>query len=381
MRTRIFTGALACAGFLALAPMMGEAPAEARELIYSSGIPAKHPLHDVTLAYYFKAVEEASDGALTFQLFPGGTLASSKVSLSAIKTGTVDMVLMADIYHPTEMPTSVLISDLAALGKDARVMTGAVNQTLVLDCEPCKEDFLNDNILPFASYALTPYHFMCVSQPIATAEDVRGKKIRATGSMGQLAAGLGGTAVNITSAEVYEALQRGQADCALGPIPWLKSYSLWDLVKYVTADGVGTYHGTTFINIRKQVWAKFSEKEKQAFVQPIPKAVRIMAEVYETDDIEIKKAAIEKGVQWVDPEPSLIQAVEEFRKGDIERVISIAKSRGVKDPEPIVDIFVAAVEKWTQIVADIGEGEWDESQWDQYEAAIKAEIYDKMETP
>ena len=172
-----------------------------------------------------------------------------------------------------------------------------------------------------------------------------------------------------------------QADCALGPIPWLKSYSLWDLVKYVTADGVGTYHGTTFINIRKQVWAKFSEKEKQAFVQPIPKAVRIMAEVYETDDIEIKKAAIEKGVQWVDPEPSLIQAVEEFRKGDIERVISIAKSRGVKDPEPIVDIFVAAVEKWTQIVADIGEGEWDESQWDQYEAAIKAEIYDKMETP
>ena len=46
MRTRIFTGALACAGFLALAPMMGEAPAEARELIYSSGIPAKHPLHD-----------------------------------------------------------------------------------------------------------------------------------------------------------------------------------------------------------------------------------------------------------------------------------------------------------------------------------------------
>src|SRR5690606_21361108 len=153
----------------------------------------------------------------------------------------------------------------------------------------------------------------------------------------------------------------------------------------------------------------------QAFVQPIPKGVRIMAEVYETDDIEIKKAAIEKGVQRVDPEPSLIQAVEEFRKGDIERasstaksrgvkdpepngdifgdaveefrkgdierVISIAKSRGVKDPEPIVDIFVAAVEKWTQIVADIGEGEWDESQWDQYEAAIKAEIYDKMETP
>lgn len=377
MRTLVTTGALACAGILALAPVSGASNAEARELIYSSGIPAKHPLHEVGLPQFFKDVEEATGGELTFELFPGGTLASSKVSLNAVTTGTVDMALLADIYHPGDLPTSTLVSDLAVLGKDARVMTGAVNEMLVLDCEACREDYLEENVVPLASYSLTPYHFMCVSDPIATADDPKGKKVRATGSMGQLVAGLGGTAVNITSAEIYEALQRGQADCALGPVPWLKSYSLWDLVKNVSAEGVGTYHGTNFINMRKQMWQKLSAEERKAIIDAIPAAIRRMAEVYEKDDIEIKNAAIEKGVNWVEPEESLVKAVEQFRQGDIARVMEVAKSRGVENPEPVVELFRENVEKWTKIVSEIGEGEWGDAEWDKYQATLKSEIYDK----
>ncbi|MGE0415515.1 MAG: C4-dicarboxylate TRAP transporter substrate-binding protein [Acetobacteraceae bacterium] len=355
---------------------------EARELIYASAIPAKHPTHVYGLDPYFEAVTKATGGSLTFKTYPGGTLAGGKATLNAIKNGTADMGLLADVYTPNDLAVSALLSDMAALGKDARVMTGAVNQTLQLDCAACKQDYVRHKVLPLASYSLTPYHFLCTAPGVKDVADVKGRKIRGTGSMGQLVAALGGTPVNITSAEIYEALQRGQADCTLGPIPWLRSYSLWDMVTFVTKSSVGTYHGTNFINVRTDTWKKLSKKEKQAMMQNLAHATRMIAEAYEKDDDVVRVEAMKKGVNFVDSTPALNDAVAKFRDTDIKRVISIAKSRGVKDPEPIVDTLIKNVASWTKIVNDIGPGEWTtEAQWDKYEAALKSNVFDKVKNP
>lgn len=362
----------------ALAVVLAAAPASARELVYSSSVSAKHPVHLIGLEPFFKRVEEATGGSLTFKLYAGGTLASGKTTLNAIGNSTADMGLLADVYTPGDLPTSALTSDLAVLGKDARVMTGAVNQTLLVDCEPCLKEYKDKKVLPLASYSLTPYHLMCTGEAVAKPEDFQGKKIRGTGAMGQLVAAMGGTPVNVTSAEIYEALQRGQADCTLGPLPWLKSYTLWDLVKYVSDEPFGTYHGTNFINIRTGTWSKLSAKEKAAIRANLAKATRDMAEIYEKDDVEITAEAKSKGVQWVPADPSLEKAVHDFREQDTPRVIELAKSRGVKDPEPIVAMFTDNVAKWTTIVNEIGTGAWGPAEWDKYQEALQTEVFDKV---
>ncbi len=362
--------------------VLASGSSQARELIYASAIPARHPTHVMGTDPFFAVVTAATGGSLTFKSYPGGTLAGGKATLNAISNGTADMGLLADIYTPNDLPVSTLISDLAVLGRDARVMTGAVNQTLLLDCAECKHDYIRHKVLPLASYSLTPYHFLCTPPGISDVKDVQGKKIRGTGSMGQLVAALGGTPVNITSAEIYEALQRGQADCTLGPMPWLKSYSLWDLAKVVTSSSVGTYHGTNFLNIRTDTWKKLSAKEKKAMTDAVPHATRMIAEAYEKDDDAIRKEGEAKGVKWVNSSAALDEAVAKFRESDIKRVISIAESRGVKNPEPIVKQFIAAIATWTKIVNDIGPGDWTtEAQWDQYEQALKAQVFDKVKYP
>lgn len=372
---------LAAIAVLGISGIATATPAQARELIYASAIPAKHPTHVLGTDPYFAAVTKATNGSLTFKSYPGGTLAGGKATLNAISNGTADMGLLADIYTPNDLPVSTLVSDLAVLGKDARVMTGAVNQTLLVDCAECKHDYLRHKVLPLASYSLTPYHFLCTAPGIADVKDVQGKKIRGTGSMGQLVAALGGTPVNITSAEIYEALQRGQADCTLGPAPWLKSYSLWDLAKVVTSSSVGTYHGTDFLNIRTDTWKKLSAKEKKAMTDAVPHATRMIAEAYEKDDDDIRKQSAAKGVKWVESTPALEEAAEKFRESDIKRVIASAQSRGVKDPEPIVKNFIQAIAAWTKIVNDIGPGDWNEAQWDKYEQALKTNVFDKVKYP
>jgi TRAP-type C4-dicarboxylate transport system substrate-binding protein len=347
------------------------------KLIYSSTVSAVHPVSKRGLEPYFKKIEADTGGALKFEIFPGGTLSSPTTTLKAIGNGTVDMGLLADVYNPTDVPVSTTISDLAVFGKDARVMTGAVNQMLLVDCPECRNDYLRNKVIPLASYSLTPYYFMCAKAPVRSLDEIKGKKIRATGSMGQLVAALGGVPVNITSSEMYEAVQRGQADCAAGPLPWLKTYTMWEVANSVTFTPIGTYHGTNIANMTHAKWKKLAPKERQAFIKHLPALVRDMAQGYEEDDQSIKGEAEAKGVKWYDADPALAPAIDKFRAGEVARVAALAKSRKVKDPEPMIDQFRKNVDKWTKIVNDIGPGVWKKEQWDKYEAALKTEVFDK----
>jgi hypothetical protein len=64
-----------------------------------------------------------------------------------------------------------------------------------------------------------------------------------------------------------------------------------------------------------------------------------------------------------------------IRSKDAARVIKIAKSRGVKNPKPIVAKFQEYIVKWTKVVNDIKPGFWGDAEWAQYGEALKAEIF------
>ena len=164
----------------------------------------------------------------------------------------------------------------------------------------------------------------------------------------------------------------------MGPQPWLKTYSLWDLVKTVSNSKLGTYHGTNFINFRTDTWKKLSKKEKQAIADNVVSAVVDIARAYEDDDENIRKEAEAKGIKWLTVDQSFEDAVAALRAKDAQRVIELAKSRGVKNPEPIVAKFEEDIAKWTKIVDDIGPGVWGDAEWAKYAEALKTEIFSKV---
>lgn len=368
--------ATVCATALIM-PHLSTAALAQKKLVYSHTLSTIHPVQTRGLEPYFKTVEQETGGSLKFEIFAGGALANGKAALKSLGNGAFDMGLLADVYSPTDVPISTSLSDLAVWGHDARIMTGAVNQMLVVDSPQLQDDYRKNNIIAFASYALTPYYFLCNKVEIKSPDDVKGKKIRATGSMGQLVAGLGGVPVNITSSEIYEGMQRGQLNCTLGPVPWLKTYTLWEVANVVADQPLGTYHGTNIMNMNIDSWKKLTDKERGVILKHLPHLVRAMAEGYEDDDISVKKEAIAKGVKFVKPGPALHEAVDKFRANELTRVAELAKKRGVKEPEKLQATFRAAIEKWTRIVKEIGQGTWNKEQWDKYETQLKAEIFDK----
>lgn len=347
-------------------------PATAKSLVYNTYIPAGHTINTAGVLPYFEKVKEQTDGSITFDFFAGGALASGKTTLNGIRTGALDSGALVDLYTPGDLPISTMLSDLFLFGEDARVMAAAMNETMLLDCEECLQDYVGDKVLPLGFISTSPYLLQCKS-PVTAAEDLAGKRVRATAAMGVLAANLGGTAVNVTSSEVYEAMQRGNVDCFMGSGAWLENYALWEVTTHVTELPLGTYHGSLPININTDTWESLAENERQALLDHAAFAVRGVMEGYLQDEAEVKAESQKRGVTWVDPEDSLRDAIAEARTKEAARVAEVAAGRGVENASEIIEVFLDNVEKWTGIMAEIGDD------YDAYEAALKREIFDKVQ--
>merc|ERR1712091_254499 len=110
---------------------------------------------------------------------------------------------------------------------------------------------------------------MC-AEPVSSLADLNGKKVRTSSRFGAMMQGMGDTAVSITSAEMYEAMQRGSTDCAVGPAAWLTSYNIKDFVKSVVSTPLGVYFGTMVLTMNADRWDGLDDAWKKAIIDNIP---------------------------------------------------------------------------------------------------------------
>lgn len=92
-----------------------------------------------------------------------------------------------------------------------------------------------------------------------------------------------------------------------------------------------------------------------------------------------QQAVSEYGTEIVQPADDLMQAVLDYRASEMPSLAARASERGVKDPEAIIAAFQENTSKWEAIVAEIGDGDWSQEQWDQYAARVFDEIFSKVE--
>lgn len=368
MRSKFVHAALAAIGLACAA----SAFAQSKPLVYSSYLPPTHASNKHGLEPLFKAVEQDTRGSLKIELHPGGSMVPGKGTLQAMRDGLIDGGFAVSLYHQNEIPLNVAFSDLALLAEDPLATMGAINETVLLHCKECLDEYAKYKTVYLGAYSTTPYVMMC-KKPVQTLADLKGLKMRAAGTVyGRLATALGGVPVTITNAEAYEALQRGQLDCMIGAISWLQTLSLWDTTKNVIDLPMGAYFGGAFIAFNEGSWKKMKPEDRQAFVKRVPEALARLAIGYAQDDIDVVGQARGKGVTIRKPDEAMVKLVAQYREEEIRNAIEAAKKRGVRDPEPAIRKFVATLAKWNGIVAKIGHDR------EKFEQALRTEIYDKV---
>lgn len=360
-------------GLIAASVLLGLATGASADekLAYGSWLPPSHVVVEKGLVPFFERVAEASGGKLTWELFSGGAMGGPKEALSAVKDGLVDASLVVDVYYKSDLPVSVTMSDMFMMVDDQLAWGAALTETQLLDCPQCEAEYDKHGLTPLAFYSGGDYHLMCMEE-VHTLEQIAGKKIRASTRNGALSEFMGAVPVSITTAEMYEAMQRGQADCTIGAYAWLNSYGLKDLVKSIVSTPIGGYYSALVMHMADERWEGLSEEDKTVILNELPHLIADINYSYKEAGEEAARAAREAGVAFFEMDPGMMEAFDYFRQGEADFAASKAKEAGVADPDAIVTTLLKNVEKWKAIMAN------PDMDRDAYAKALWDEIYSKL---
>lgn len=359
---RGFAALASCAAVAFAAPALAAKP-----LTYTNHLPGTHPVN-VAMKTYFDNITKV-DPSLTFQLMPGGQMGGGKALLGLARDGVVDSAFQNAMYSTSALPVESMIAQL--LHPDPLVVAGAQNEMYLLNCPKCISELAKNNIVPLMYYSTPTYYLMC-TKSITTLAEAQGVKVRSVGSFGRLSAAMGMTPVNLTSEETYEALQRGQLSCALGSPDWLTSYSLRDVVKYITDFPLGAIGGLMQLGFNSNSWGALTAAQKKEMRKNLAATIADIEFQYVRGSKTAMQDAASRKISFVKAGADLKANVTNFKQDEFKKIVAKGQSDGIADAAALMARYQELITKWEKIVAKVGEDQ------KAYEQALNQEIFSKL---
>lgn len=217
------------------------------------------PLHkQYEKPFWEEKMPAASDGKITAILTTHDQM--------GIKGGDVFRMLGEGVFDVGMTVADYAVSDTPALeGLDVPLIATdvAAAKAMVEAARPLIDDIYRDvfnaKVLGVAPY---PPQVVFCNAEIASLEDLKGKKIRASGRMtGKLLEALGAEAVSVSFGEVPGALQKGVVDCAVTGAGSGYSAGWWEVSTHLMPIPLGGWDPVvTAINLDK--WNSLSADEQ-----------------------------------------------------------------------------------------------------------------------
>jgi len=254
---------------------------------FSSGIDA--------LAEY---VDRKSDGKFTISVHYGEELGKSKRNLLAVGNREFEMANYCTAYHPSRTP-SVSGLDLPFLPFD-----DLATQRRVYDTYHARADVRAEMAEAGVRYqfaALLPrYELMGMGDAPQSIGDLKGKKIRALGSMGRAMRTFGAEPLVLPSTGVYSALQSRYIDAAAFPYTsTFKAYKIHHVAEWFTSNLVlGAIHCPVIVN--QAAYASLPEKFKELLDEGRTIAYNAMFSAYRQHDEQSLKLFKSRGLKRIE---------------------------------------------------------------------------------
>ncbi|MGA7486905.1 MAG: TRAP transporter substrate-binding protein DctP [Xanthobacteraceae bacterium] len=351
--------------------------ASGKELIYGSGIPAKSDQMNIGMKTYAEDVAKASDGALTLKVLAGGQVVSLYNTLAALRDGTIDAGFIVPTFTRKELKHVNVIYDTEVFGTDPAAITGAANETLLLDCPSCLGDFRANKAVYLASFGNNNKGLICRNE-VKTVADVKGLKVRAVGATTRLIAEMGAVPVVMSPPDATTALERGTVDCVHGVVTWLKNFGYWDVAKYMLETPLGSPRTISSIVYGRQAWDAMSPVEKKVAIDAVPMHLARMVYLVnvEADRLIKEKAIKEKHVVFHEGGKDFHDLLQSFQAKEKVLIPQLDQEKlGVTNAQEIFATFLKNLDKWEKRAKDAKL----KTDMNAMAAAYKQEIYDKID--
>lgn len=358
----------------ALVTAVAPRPAPAAELVYGSWLPAREYMNAKVMPGLFDWIAEQTRGEIAWTIIPGGQVADGKGTYSAVQHNLMQAGIGIASYLPSATPSVYVIYSSVIPGDDVVAASGAALETMTLHCPSCIEESKSRNSVLLAGWVAAPYQLLC-REPLQSVQEIKGKRIRATGGTGEELKAAGAVVVSGTLVEAVNLLQRGGLDCVLGNTDWLRTIGYADFTKYVTDHSFGMVGPAVGFLMNRETWNRFTPEQKRVHLRA---AARQTAETAIGSFIVGNARSLEwarknKGVKVVPGDASLERLTREYVNAQRHHIVQQGRRLGVPDPGAIYDAYLKAYEKWKPLSQRIGRDP------KRFEEAIMREIYSKVD--
>lgn len=205
--------------------------------------------------------QERSGGALEYELFDSGTLLNADHLVAGLLQGLCDVAFQTSSYVSSSYPI---------LGcYELPFVNDGTDQTLrALDPDGDLHALINEQLRPrglhlISSMPTAPEYIWTMDAPVRRPEDVAGMRIRTAGVVeGATVSALGASPVSMSSAEVYEALERGTIDGMLSYPGTVTSRDLQEVLRFGAQAQFGLYSVDAYC--RADWWDSLDDTQRAA---------------------------------------------------------------------------------------------------------------------
>ena len=202
--------------------------------------------NSIIMDQWCKEVDKRTSGRVKVTQFPGGTLTPPAQTYDGVAKGIADIGASFASYTKGRFPLTEVI-DLPLGYRSGYVGTKMANEYYKKfkpkEFDEVKVLFLNTS----------PPHMLFAKKTVNNLEDVRGLKIRSTGTSAKVVQALGGTPVAMPMSDAYDSLSRGIAEGIVCPYEPMKGWKLAEVVSSCTEYGAA-YVNTAFVVMNKNKW-------------------------------------------------------------------------------------------------------------------------------
>ncbi|MDR5652213.1 C4-dicarboxylate TRAP transporter substrate-binding protein [Ruixingdingia sedimenti] len=338
----------------ALGAIAGAPAAQADTFSYAMNLNPTEPMPANAYIPWAESVKNRTNGDVTIEFYFSGALLPNAESLAGTRSGVADLAYHAFTYTPAEMPIWNVISFLGFKVPKPHVVAIAAAEYGLLDPEGNGE-IAKAGVVYMGGYTTPAYHFICRSDKIAGAEDLKGLRVRTPGGpWSEFARSLGMVDVNITSAEMYTAFERGAVDCATAdPTHIVTGANLLRVAKGFNTMPMGPFFtGASWI-WNPDSWARISEENRKIVLEESARYLAVNITTYVADGEKAKQAGKDGGITFVEPSPDLVDAYQAFVADIDDIVVAKGKAAGVGNIEKEMADFTALMEKWDGLLKDV----------------------------
>ncbi len=216
------------------------------KLNYSIFFPAPHK-NSVLAAEWAKEIEKRTGGKVQVTMFYGGTLTSPDKCYDGVVKGISDIGFSVFSYTMGKFPLTEVI-DLPLGYKSAAVATKLINE-YYNKFKP--KEFDDVKVMYLHAHGPGILH---TKTAVNKLEDLKGKKIRSTGTVAKIVTALGGTPVAMPMSDTYDSLSRGVVDGTMAPVETLEGWKVGEVIKSTTENFGSAYSVAFFVVMNKAKW-------------------------------------------------------------------------------------------------------------------------------